>query len=58
MSDADKAWNDLAALWEAVFGDAPPVCCEPGMLLDVLVQNLSVILPYQPGVPTGLVKVA
>jgi hypothetical protein len=58
MSDAEQAWNDVAELWAAVFGEAPPVCCEPGMLLDVLVRNLSVTLPYQPGTAKGSMEIA
>jgi hypothetical protein len=58
MSDAEQAWNDVASLWEAVFGEAPPVHCEPGMLLDVLVGNLAVTLPYQPGTNRGSMEIA
>ncbi len=57
MSD-EQAWNDVAALWSAVFGEAPPVCSEPGMLLDVLVSNLAVTLPYQPGTDRGSMEIA
>ena len=57
MSDID-AWADVAELWEATFGEPPPVCCEPGMLLEVLVRSLAVTLPYQPGTSRGSMEIA
>jgi hypothetical protein len=58
VSAAEHAWNDLAGLWEAVFGEAPPTYCDPDMLLDILISNLSVTLPYQPGTSKGSMEIA
>jgi hypothetical protein len=58
VSAAEYAWNDLAGLWEAVFGEAPPADCDPDTLLDILIQNLSVTAPYQPGTSRGSMEIA
>lgn len=54
----DRTWEDVAALWMATFGEAPPIYCEPSLLLDILVRSLASPLPYQPGTRHGSVEIA
>ena len=42
----DVAYQELAKLWEAVFGEQPSVVAEPGMTAQVLVSCLPPAEPY------------
>ncbi len=44
MSDA--AYQELAELWAAVFGEPPSVVAEPGLTARVLVSCLPPVEPY------------
>jgi hypothetical protein len=45
----DAAYLELAKLWEAVFGERPPVVAEPGLTAQILVRCLPPVEPYSPG---------
>jgi len=55
----DPAYQNLAELWEAVFGEQPPVVAEPGLTAQVLVSCLPPAEPYgykpaaPPSAPAG-----
>ena len=42
----DLAYENLAELWEAVFGDKPSVVAEPGLTAQILVRCLPPAEPY------------
>jgi hypothetical protein len=42
----DAAYQELAKLWEAVFGERPPVVAEPGLTARILVTCLPPAEPY------------
>ena len=42
----DAAYQELAKLWEAVFGEQPPVVAEPGLTARILVTCLPPAEPY------------
>ncbi len=42
----DFAYQELAELWEAVFGDKPSVVAEPGLTAKILVAHLPPAEPY------------
>lgn len=42
----DLAYQELAELWEAVFGEKPSVVAEPGMTAEILVRCLPAAEPY------------
>ncbi len=42
----DFAYQELAELWEAVFGEQPSVVAEPGLTAQVLVSCLPPAEPY------------
>jgi hypothetical protein len=42
----DVAYQELAELWEAVFGEQPSVVAEPGLTAQVLVSCLPPAEPY------------
>ncbi len=42
----DVAYQELAQLWEAVFGEQPSVVAEPGLTAEILVQYLPPAEPY------------
>jgi hypothetical protein len=42
----DFAYQELAELWEAVFGDKPSVVAEPGLTAEILVRCLPPAEPY------------
>ncbi len=42
----DAAYQELAKLWEAVFGEQPPVVAEPGLTARILVSCLPPAEPY------------
>ena len=44
---SDPAYRELADLWEAVFGEQPPVVAEPSLLAEILVAYLPRIEPYR-----------
>lgn len=43
---SDLAYQQLADLWEAVFGDKPSVVADPAMTVQVLVSCLPPAEPY------------
>lgn len=43
---SDAAYQELAKLWEAVFGEQPPVVAEPGLTARILVTCLPPAEPY------------
>ena len=43
---SDFAYQELAELWEAVFGDKPSVVAEPGLTAEILVRCLPPAEPY------------
>ena len=45
----DVAYQELAKLWEAVFGEQPSVVAEPGLTAQVLVSCLPSAEPYSFG---------
>jgi len=49
----DAAYLELAKLWEAVFGEQPPVVAEPGLTAQILVRCLPPVEPYSPGADDG-----
>ena len=44
---SDLAYQELADLWEAVFGEQPSVVAEPSLLAEILVAYLPRIEPYR-----------
>lgn len=42
----DVAYQQLAELWEAVFGEQPSVVAEPGLTAQILVSCLPPAEPY------------
>ncbi|WP_156390626.1 MULTISPECIES: hypothetical protein [unclassified Caulobacter] len=42
----DVAYQALAELWEAVFGEQPSIVAEPGLTAQVLVSCLPPAEPY------------
>ena len=44
---SDLAFRELADLWEAVFGEQPPVVADPSLLAEILVAYLPRIEPYR-----------
>lgn len=42
----DFAYQELAELWEAVFGEPPSIVAEPGLTVQVLVDCLPPPEPY------------
>ncbi len=42
----DLAYQELAELWEAVFGDKPSVVAEPGLTVEIMVRCLPPVEPY------------
>lgn len=42
----DFAYQELADLWKAVFGEQPPVVAEPGLTAQILVEHLPPARPY------------
>lgn len=42
----DVAYQELAELWEAVFGEQPSVVAEPGLTARILVDCLPPAEPY------------
>ena len=42
----DVAYQELAQLWEAVFGEQPSVVADPGLTAEILVQCLPAVEPY------------
>jgi hypothetical protein len=42
----DVAYQQLAELWEAVFGEQPSVVAEPSLTADILVRCLPPAAPY------------
>jgi len=42
----DAAYQELAKLWEAVFGEQPSVVAEPGLTAQILVSCLPPAEPY------------
>jgi len=49
----DFANQELAGLWEAVFGEQPSVVAEPEMTVRILVDCLPPAEPYGFGVEDG-----
>ena len=47
----DVAYQELAELWEAVFGEQPSVVAEPGLTAQILISCLPHAPPYSVGVP-------
>ncbi|WP_165185676.1 hypothetical protein [Caulobacter soli] len=45
----DVAYQALAELWEAVFGEQPSVVAEPSLTAQVLVAYLPPVEPYSFG---------
>jgi hypothetical protein len=43
-----KPTEDVAALWQAVFGEPPAITADLDMLARVLVQHLDAAPPYRP----------
>lgn len=43
---SDFAYQELAELWEAVFGDKPPIVADPGLTAQILVQCLPPTEPH------------
>jgi hypothetical protein len=43
---SDVAYQELAGLWEAVFGERPAVIAEPGLTAAILVRCLPPAEPY------------
>lgn len=43
---SDSAYQELAELWEAVFGDKPSVVAEPALTAEILVRCLPTAEPY------------
>lgn len=42
----DIAYQQLAELWEAVFGEPPSVVAEPGLTAEIMVRCLPLVEPY------------
>ena len=45
----DVAYQELAQLWEAVFGEQPSVVAEPGLTAQILVSCLPPTEPHSIG---------
>ena len=46
---SDLAYQRLVDLWEAVYGDKPPVVAEARLTAQILVECLPVAEPYRLG---------
>lgn len=44
----DTTRQELAALWCAVFGEAPPIVTDPELTAGVMVRCLPSVGPYRP----------
>jgi len=42
--DERQAWNEL---WEAVFGEPPPIASDSELTGRILIEHLPPILPYE-----------
>ncbi|MBV9509251.1 MAG: hypothetical protein JO303_03080 [Caulobacteraceae bacterium] len=42
----DAMREEIEALWSEVFGEAPPIRCDPKLLTAILVRSLSPPPPY------------
>jgi hypothetical protein len=42
----DVAYQQLAELWEAVFGEQPSVVAEPSLTANILIRCLPLAPPY------------
>lgn len=49
MSEHER--QEWSGLWEAVFGEPPPIAADAALTARVLVKHLPPIAPYEPGVP-------
>ncbi|WP_133149231.1 hypothetical protein [Caulobacter zeae] len=47
----DRTCEELAELWRAVFGEAPPIITDRELTVEVLVRCLPVAEPYAPQAP-------
>jgi hypothetical protein len=45
-SQRDPVYEEAAALWQEVYGEAPPVEADPSLMLEILLRALPV-LPYR-----------
>jgi len=45
----DVAYQQLAELWEAIYGEQPSVVAEPGLTAQILVSCLPPVEPYSFG---------
>jgi hypothetical protein len=46
---SEREYQEWAKLWEAVYGEPPPIAAEIGLTARVLVECLPPAEPYQPG---------
>jgi len=44
----DRTCEELAELWRAVFGEAPPIITDRELTVEVLVRCLPAAEPYAP----------
>ncbi|PVM87366.1 hypothetical protein [Caulobacter endophyticus] len=47
----DRTCEELAELWRAVFGEAPPIITDRELTVEVLVRCLPDAEPYAPQAP-------
>lgn len=47
----DRTCEELAELWRAVFGEAPPIITDRELTVEVLVRCLPAAEPYAPQAP-------
>lgn len=52
MSEGE--YQEWARLWEAVYGEPPPIAADIALTARVLIQCLPSAGPYQPGAPNPL----
>ena len=50
---SQREYEEWADLWQAVFGEPPPICADVALTARILVEHLPTALPYQPGVETN-----
>lgn len=46
---SQQAYEEWAGLWQAVFGEPPPISADIALTARILVEHLPVAEPYQPG---------
>jgi hypothetical protein len=49
---SEREYQEWAKLWEALYGEPPPIAADIGLTARILIQCLPPAGPYQPGAPS------